>query len=61
LTGDNSFWEAVDLWCGAIANMEWHDPWQVTTGDGNPITATIQQKGLMSGQSSIYISRATRE
>ncbi|KAH8827649.1 beta-glucan synthesis-associated [Flagelloscypha sp. PMI_526] len=33
--GDDPYWEAVDLWYGATADMEWYDPRQVTTRDGN--------------------------
>ncbi|KAF8987327.1 beta-glucan synthesis-associated [Cyathus striatus] len=32
--GDDPFWEAVDLWYGATADLEWYDPQQVTTRDG---------------------------
>ncbi|KAF4609534.1 hypothetical protein D9613_012257 [Agrocybe pediades] len=31
---DDPFWEAVDLWYGATADLEWYDPGQVTTRDG---------------------------
>lgn len=33
--GDDPFWEAVDLWYGATADLEWYDPSQVITKDGN--------------------------
>lgn len=33
--GDDPFWEAVDLWYYATADMEWYDPGQVTTRDGH--------------------------
>lgn len=32
--GDDPFWEAVDIWYGATADMEWYDPAQVTTKNG---------------------------
>lgn len=32
--GDDPFWEAVDLWYWATADMEWYDPGQVFTRDG---------------------------
>ncbi|KAH8096775.1 beta-glucan synthesis-associated [Cristinia sonorae] len=33
--GDDPFWEAVDLWYGATEDLEWYDPSQVVTKDGN--------------------------
>jgi beta-glucan synthesis-associated protein KRE6 len=32
--GDDPFWEAVDLWYWATADLEWYDPGQVTTKGG---------------------------
>jgi beta-glucan synthesis-associated protein KRE6 len=32
--GDDPFWEAVDLWYGATADLEWYDPSQITTKNG---------------------------
>lgn len=32
--GDDPFWEAVDLWYGSTADLEWYDPKQVTTKNG---------------------------
>lgn len=32
--GDDPYWEAVDLWYWATADMEWYDPGQVFTRDG---------------------------
>lgn len=32
--GDDPFWEAVDLWYGVTADLEWYDPQQVTTKNG---------------------------
>ncbi|EJD55714.1 SKN1-domain-containing protein, partial [Auricularia subglabra TFB-10046 SS5] len=34
LPGDDPFWEAQDFWYGATRDLEWHDPYQVTTGNG---------------------------
>ncbi|TFK60546.1 beta-glucan synthesis-associated [Pluteus cervinus] len=33
--GDDPYWEAVDLWYGATADLEWYDPQQITTRDGH--------------------------
>ncbi|KAH9937930.1 beta-glucan synthesis-associated [Amylocystis lapponica] len=35
LTGDDPYWEAVDLWYGATGDQEWYDPKQVTTSNGS--------------------------
>ncbi|KAH9935825.1 beta-glucan synthesis-associated protein-domain-containing protein [Amylocystis lapponica] len=37
LTGDDSYWEAVDLWYGATSDQEWYDALakQVTTSNGS--------------------------
>ncbi|KAI0826967.1 beta-glucan synthesis-associated [Trametes gibbosa] len=32
--GDDPFWEAVDIWYGPTADLEWFDPKQVYTKDG---------------------------
>jgi beta-glucanase (GH16 family) len=49
--GDDPFWEAVDLWYGVTADLEWHDPQQVTTRDGALIitmdSADTTQSGIM--------------
>jgi len=48
--GDDPFWEAVDLWYGVTADLEWYDPQQVTTRDGALIitmdSADTQQSGI---------------
>ena len=33
--GDDPYWEAVDLWYGATADLEWYDPKNVFTRGGN--------------------------
>ncbi|THH08101.1 hypothetical protein EW145_g2925 [Phellinidium pouzarii] len=33
--GDDPYWEAVDLWYGATADLEWYDPQNVFTRDGS--------------------------
>ncbi|KAK2459278.1 hypothetical protein APHAL10511_008699 [Amanita phalloides] len=45
--GDDPFWEAVDIWYGSTADLEWYDPVQVTTRGGALVitmdsTATTQ-------------------
>lgn len=40
--GDDPFWEAVDLWYGATADLEWYDPGQVVTKDGH-LQITMEQ------------------
>ena len=32
--GDDAYWEAVNLWCGATGDLEWYDPVQITMRDG---------------------------
>ncbi|KAI0746638.1 beta-glucan synthesis-associated [Daedaleopsis nitida] len=32
--GDDPYWEAVDLWYGSTADLEWYDPKNVYTKDG---------------------------
>ena len=32
--GDDPYWEAVDIWYGSTADLEWYDPSQVTTKNG---------------------------
>ncbi|EMC95086.1 glycoside hydrolase family 16 protein [Baudoinia panamericana UAMH 10762] len=32
--GDDAYFQAVDLWYGVTADLEWYDPDAVTTGDG---------------------------
>ena len=46
-TGDDPFWEAVDIWYGATNDLEWYDPQQITTRGGALVitmdsTATTQ-------------------
>jgi beta-glucanase (GH16 family) len=54
-TGDDPFWEAVDLWYGATADLEWYDPQQITTRDGNLVitmdSTSTAQAGLTPGES----------
>ena len=33
--GDDPYWEAVDLWYGQTQDLEWYDPGQAITQDGN--------------------------
>jgi beta-glucan synthesis-associated protein KRE6 len=33
-SGEDPYWEAVDLWYGAMDDLEWYGPGQVTTKDG---------------------------
>ncbi|KAJ6515518.1 beta-glucan synthesis-associated [Mycena sanguinolenta] len=33
--GDDPYWEAVDLWYGNTADLEWYDPSQIITRDGH--------------------------
>jgi len=56
--GDDPYWEAVDLWYGATNDLEWYDPIQVTTRDGNLVitmdsTATTQS-GLTPGSTAPF-------
>jgi hypothetical protein len=32
--GDNSYWEAVDLWYSTMNDVEWYNPKQITTKQG---------------------------
>ena len=33
--GDDPYWEAVDLHYAATGDLEWYNPDQITTADGN--------------------------
>ena len=46
--GDDPFWEAVDLWYWATADLEWYDPAQVFTRDGNLVILleNVESHGL---------------
>jgi beta-glucan synthesis-associated protein KRE6 len=33
--GDDGFWEAANLWYGNTGDLEWYDPKQITTKNGN--------------------------
>jgi beta-glucan synthesis-associated protein KRE6 len=52
--GDDPFWEAVDIWYGSTADLEWYDPQQVTTRNRNLVitmdSTTTTQSGLTSGK-----------
>lgn len=53
LQGDDPFWEAVDIWYGSTADMEWYDPQQIKTLNGNLVitmdSTSTTQSGLTSG------------
>ncbi|KAH8827236.1 beta-glucan synthesis-associated [Flagelloscypha sp. PMI_526] len=56
--GDDPWWEAVDLWYGVTADLEWYDPRQITTRDGH-LVITIDsisngQAGVTPGSSSPF-------
>ena len=55
-TGDDPYWEAVDLWYGSTGDLEWYDPQQITTRDGALVitmdSANTTQPGLTPGKSS---------
>jgi beta-glucan synthesis-associated protein KRE6 len=40
--GDDPYWEAVDLWYGSTADLEWYDPAQITTKNGQ-LVITMDQ------------------
>lgn len=40
--GDDPFWEAMDIWYWATSDLEWYDPRQVTTANGN-LVITMEQ------------------
>jgi beta-glucanase (GH16 family) len=46
--GDDPYWEAVDLWYGATADLEWYDPGQITTRDGKLVITmeNVENHGL---------------
>ncbi|KAF8878855.1 beta-glucan synthesis-associated protein-domain-containing protein [Infundibulicybe gibba] len=56
--GDDPFWEAVDLWYGATADLEWYDPQQVSTRNGSLVitmdSANTLQSGLTSGSTAPF-------
>jgi hypothetical protein len=56
--GDDPFWEGVDLWYGATADLEWYDPQQVSTRGGNLVitmdTADTTQAGLTNGSTAPF-------
>jgi beta-glucanase (GH16 family) len=41
--GDDPYWEAVDLWYWPTGDLEWYDPGQITTADGNLVITMIEQ------------------
>ncbi|KAJ3494568.1 hypothetical protein NLJ89_g10781 [Agrocybe chaxingu] len=57
-TGDDPFWEAVDLWYGATGDLEWYDPSQVTTRDGALVitmdSTSTGQSGLTPGSTAPF-------
>lgn len=65
--GDDPFWEAVDLWYGATADLEWYDPQQITTRNGSLVitmdSTTTTEAGLTPGEwsrSCSYIAEVGR-
>ncbi|KAI5115630.1 hypothetical protein M0805_000612 [Coniferiporia weirii] len=46
--GDDPYWEAVDLWYGATEDLEWYDPSNVFTRDGNLVLLmeNVENHGL---------------
>jgi len=46
--GDDPYWEAVDLWYGATADVEWYDPKQITTKNGklSILMENVENHGL---------------
>jgi beta-glucanase (GH16 family) len=46
--GDDPYWEAVDLWYGATADVEWYDPGQITTKGGklSILLENVESHGL---------------
>ncbi|KAJ7639165.1 beta-glucan synthesis-associated [Roridomyces roridus] len=49
--GDDPYWEAVDLWYGNTADLEWYDPSQVMTKGGNLVITMDSTSTTLSGQS----------
>ncbi|KAJ7229413.1 beta-glucan synthesis-associated protein-domain-containing protein [Mycena haematopus] len=49
--GDDPYWEAVDLWYGNTADLEWYDPSQLVTRDGHLVITMDSTSTLLSGQS----------
>ncbi|GLB40793.1 putative glycoside hydrolase family 16 protein [Lyophyllum shimeji] len=56
--GDDPYWEAVDLWYGATADLEWYDPSQVTTRNGSLVitmdSVETQTPGLTPGSTAPF-------
>lgn len=56
--GDDPFWEAVDIWYGSTADMEWYDPQQIKTLNGNLVitmdSTSTTQSGLTSGSTAPF-------
>ncbi|KDQ23527.1 glycoside hydrolase family 16 protein, partial [Pleurotus ostreatus PC15] len=48
--GDDPFWEAVDLWYGVTGDIEWYDPSQVTTRNGNLVITMDSIETTVPGQ-----------
>jgi len=52
-SGDDPFWEDVDIWYSATADQEWYDPQQLTTPNGSLVitldSSTTTQAGLTPG------------
>lgn len=48
VSGDDPYWEAVDLHYWSTNNLEWYDPRQLTTKDGNLLITldNIKNHGL---------------
>lgn len=46
--GDDPFWEAMDLWYGATEDLEWYDPQNAFTRDGNLVLLieSVENHGL---------------
>ena len=46
--GDDPYWEAVDLWYGAMNDQEWYNPSQITSKDGklSILLENIAEHGL---------------
>ncbi|KAJ7437784.1 beta-glucan synthesis-associated [Mycena galericulata] len=49
--GDDPYWEAVDLWYGNTADLEWYDPSQVITREGHLIITMDSTSTTLPGQS----------
>ncbi|KAJ7129340.1 beta-glucan synthesis-associated protein-domain-containing protein [Mycena epipterygia] len=49
--GDDPYWEAVDLWYGNTADLEWYDPSQIVTRDGHLVITMDSTSTTESGQS----------